>query len=79
LRYLAKITKGIEGLFLRYFPTRALAVNAIVRMAMILSPSYSIERSRVNSLEQTGLQGDFTSRAHNPGRSARSPWATALH
>jgi hypothetical protein len=35
LRYLAKITKGIEGMFLRYYPTKALAFNAIVRIAMI--------------------------------------------
>jgi hypothetical protein len=59
LRYLAKITKGIEGVFLRYSPTRALVVNAIVRIAMILSISYSIERTYVNSLEQTGDAGRF--------------------
>jgi hypothetical protein len=46
-------------MFLHYSPTRALAVNAIVRIAMILSPSYSIERPHVNSLEQTGDAGRF--------------------
>jgi hypothetical protein len=43
LRYLAEITKGIKGTFLHYSPTRALAANAIARMAMIPSPSHSIE------------------------------------
>ena len=48
-------------MFLHYFPTRALAVNAIVRIAMILNPSYSIERPHVNSLEATGDAAWFAS------------------
>jgi hypothetical protein len=42
--------KGIEGMFLPYSLTRALTVNAIARIAMILSLSYSIERPHVESL-----------------------------
>ncbi len=43
-----KITKDIEGMFLRYFPTRALVVSAIVSLAMILSLNHSIEQPNNN-------------------------------